>query len=88
MSESWYTWYLGGADSESRLRFLKFRLQNSFLGKFGLKSQNCPFCLKIGAHAILEELIPNPDLDFGNSDPTIQFLRKFQPKKHSLLILI
>ena len=35
--ENWYTWYLGNADSESGLRFLKFRPQNPFLGKFGPK---------------------------------------------------
>ena len=31
---NWCMWYLGGADSKSRLRFLKFWPQNSFLGKF------------------------------------------------------
>ena len=40
LPENWHTWYLGGADSKSTLRFLKFRLQNTFLGKFGPKSQN------------------------------------------------
>ena len=32
--QNWHTWYLEGADSESGLRFLKFRLQNPFLSKF------------------------------------------------------
>ena len=51
--ENWHTSYLGGADSEFGLRFLKFRLQNPFLDKFGPKNsklfvlpQNCFFCLK------------------------------------------
>ena len=35
LTENWHTCYFGGADSESRLRFLKFRLQNPFMGKFG-----------------------------------------------------
>ena len=34
----WHTWYFGGVHSESRLRFLKFRPQNLFLGKFGPKN--------------------------------------------------
>ena len=36
--ENWHTWYIGGVDSESRLRFLKFGSQNLFLGKFGPKN--------------------------------------------------
>ena len=32
-NENWCMWYLGGADSKSRLRFLKFWPQNSFLNK-------------------------------------------------------
>ena len=32
LTQNWYTWFLGGVDSESRLRFLKFRPQNPFLG--------------------------------------------------------
>ena len=34
MTENWHAWYLGGADSKSWLRFLKFRPQNPFLVKF------------------------------------------------------
>ena len=48
LTENWHTWYIGGVHSESRLRFLKYRLQNPFLGKFGSKnskltvlSENC-----------------------------------------------
>ena len=38
-----------------------------------IRKKNCPFWLKIGTHGILEVLIPNPDLDFWNSDPKIHF---------------
>ena len=38
LTKNWHTWYFGGADSESRLRFLKFRPQNPLLGKFRLKN--------------------------------------------------
>ena len=37
LPENWDTWYFGVADSESGLRFLKFRHKNLFLGKFRLK---------------------------------------------------
>ena len=37
LPENWDTWYFGVADSESGLRFLKFRRKNLFLGKFRLK---------------------------------------------------
>ena len=37
LTENWYTWYLGSADSKCGLRFFKFRPQNPFLGKCGPK---------------------------------------------------
>ena len=40
------------------------------------KSQSCLF----GAHGILEGQIPNPDLDFSNSDPEIYFLANLGQK--------
>ena len=39
----------------------------------GRKIKCCPFWLKIGTPEILEVLIPNPELDFWNSDPKIHF---------------
>ena len=47
------------------------------------KIKSCPFWLKIGTHGILEVLIPNPDLDFWNSDPKIHFWANLGPKIHS-----
>ena len=49
---NWHTWYIGGADSKSRLRISKFQPQKPFLRKFGPKIQSYPFCLKIGTHGI------------------------------------
>ena len=73
LPENWHSWYIGGADSESRLRISKFRPQ-IFLGEnLGWKSQSCPFSLKIGTRDILEELILMPDLEFRNSDCKIHF---------------
>ena len=63
--------YLGGADSKSGLRFLKFRPQNLFLGKFGPKKSM--FCLKIGTHGIWNMLILIPTLVFWISKPKLIF---------------
>ena len=66
-----------------RIRFLKFRPQNPFLGKFGPKIQRCPFCLNIGTHSISRMLIPNPDLDIWNFDPKTHFWANFGQKSQS-----
>ena len=60
LTENWYTWYHGIVDSESGLRFLKFRPQNSFLGKFD-------------THGILTMLILIPTLVLWISDPKFIF---------------
>ena len=49
----------------------------------GRKIKSCPFWLKIGTHGILEVLIPNPDLDFWNSDPKIHFWANLGSKSQS-----
>ena len=81
--------YLGGANSKSRFRFLKFfwprfaqkwilRLaQNLFLGKFRPKKSKLSIFLNIGTHGILEVLILNLELEFQNSDPKIYFWANF-----------
>ena len=84
LTENWHTWYIGGVDSESRLRFLKVRPQNPFLSKFGPKIQSCPLCMKIGAHNISRMLITNPDLDLWNFDPKIYFWANLDRKNRSL----
>ena len=54
----------------------------------GQKIQSCPFWLKIGPHVILKVLIPNPDLDFWNSDPQIYFWANLGPKSQSCLFCL
>ena len=54
----------------------------------GQKIKNCPFWLKIGMHGTLEVLIPNPDLDFWNSDPKIHFWANLGPKIQSCLFCL
>ena len=46
----------------------------------GRKIQSWTFCLKISAHGILEEMIPNPNLDFRNSDHKIHFWANLSQK--------
>ena len=43
LTENWHTWYLEGADSKSRLWFLKLRPQNPFFGEFGPKKSKLFF---------------------------------------------
>ena len=54
----------------------------------GQKIKSCPFWLKIGTHGILEVLIPNPDLDFWNSDPKIHFWANLGPKIQKCLFCL
>ena len=49
----------------------------------GRKIKSFRFSLNIGLHGILEVLIPNPDLDFRNSDPKIHFWANLGPKIQS-----
>ena len=49
----------------------------------GYKIKSCPSWLKIGTRGILEVLIPNPDLDFWNSNPKIYFWANLGPKIQS-----
>ena len=54
----------------------------------GRKIKSCPFWLKIGTHGILEALIPNPDLDFWNSDPKIHFWANLDWKSQNFLFCL
>ena len=49
----------------------------------GQKVQSCPFWLKIGSDGIMDVLIPNPDLDFWNSNPKIYFWANLGPKSQN-----
>ena len=47
------------------------------------KIQSCPSYLEIDTHGILEVLIPNPDLEFRNSDPKMPFWANLGRKSQS-----
>ena len=86
LTENWHTWNLGGADSESRLRFLKFRPQNTFLGKFGPTKSKLSFCMKIGTNGISGMLVGSySNTSFLNFQP--KSLGKFGPKKSKSSVL-
>ena len=51
------------------------------------KVQSCPFWLKISIPGILEVLIPNPDLEFWNSNPNNHFFANLVLKKSKLFVL-
>ena len=80
LTENWHTWYIGGVNFESRLRFLIFRPQIPFFGKFRPKIQSFPSSLKIGAHSISRMLILNRDLDFWSFDLKTHFRANLGPK--------
>ena len=52
------------------------------------KIQSCLFCLKIGSHSISKMQIPNPDLEFWNSDFKIYFWANFGRKSQSCLFFL
>ena len=86
LTQNWHAWYIGGLHCESRLRFLKFRPQNSFLGKFGSKNSKL-FVLSENWYkytsSISRMLILNPDLEFWNFDTKIHFWANLGPKSQS-----
>ena len=54
----------------------------------GRKIRSFLFWLKIGTHGLLEVLIPNPGLDFWNSDLKIYFGANLGPKIQSCLFCL
>ena len=68
--KSWHTWYIGGVDSESRLRFLKFRPQNPFLGKFVSKNSKLSLISENWYTYYLKDANSESKLKF---DPKIHF---------------
>ena len=60
-----------------------FATPSTISPNLGWKIQSCPFWLKLGSQGMLEVLIPNPDLDFWNSDPKIHFWANLDSKSQS-----
>ena len=87
LTENWHTWYVGGVDAESRLRFLKFRPQNTFLGKFGPKNSKLFILSKNWYSLYLKDVDSESRLRFLKSWPQNSFLGKFGPKNSKLSVL-
>ena len=84
MNENWHRWYLGGTNSESGLKFLKFRPHNPYLGKF--RPKNCKlFVLTKNWHTWYQEDADSFFNIFFSEFATLNpFLGKFGPKKLKL----
>ena len=74
LPENWHTWYLGGADSKSALRFLKYRPQNSFLGKFGPEKWKLSILLENRHPEYGEHADSYSDINFLIFLPWVHFL--------------
>ena len=81
MTENWLTWYLGGADSKSRLSFLKFQPKNPFLGKFGPKKSKLSVLSENWHTRYLKDADSYFNINFLKFQPQNSFLGKFRPKK-------
>ena len=66
LTENWHTWYLGGADSESGFRFLKFQPQNLFLGKIVQKKSKLSVLSENWHTCYLEVADSYSDISFLN----------------------
>ena len=83
MTENWQTWYIEGADFECRFRFLKFRPQDPFLGKFGPKKSNLSVLPENWHTWYLEDVNSYFNISFQNSQPKIHFWANLGQKTQS-----
>ena len=86
--KNWHRWYLGGADSRFRLRFLKFRPQNWFLAKFGRKKSKLPVLPENWHTWYLERADSKSRVRFSKFRHQKPFLGKYGTKQNSQFILI
>ena len=87
-TENWPTWYIGGVDSESTLRFLKFRPQNPFLGKFGPKKSKLFVLSENWCIYYLKDDDSESGLRCLKFRPQNLFLGKFRSKKSKLSLFL
>ena len=85
LTENWHLLYIVGVESESKLRFLKFRPQNPFLGKSGPK--NSKFLSEDWCTQYLKDADSKSRLRFLKFRPQNPFLGKFGPKQSKLFVL-
>ena len=83
LTENWLAWYLGGADSEYRLRFLKFQPQSPFLGQFGPKKSKLSVLTENWRTWCLKDTDPYFNISFLNFQPKIHFWANLGQKSQS-----
>ena len=76
-------WYIGGDDFESRLKFLKFQPQNSFLGKFGPEKVKLSLLLENWHKWYLEDADSYFNISFLDFLPKIHFWGNLGQKSQS-----
>ena len=86
LTENLHTWYIGGADSESRLSFLKFWHQNLFLGKFRPKNSKLPVLSENLCTQYLKDADYESRLRFLKFWPQNPLLGKFGSKNSKLSV--
>ena len=87
LTENWHPWYFGGVDSESRLRFLKFRPQNPFLGKCGPENSKLSILSENWCTWYLKDADSYPSLVFWISEPNFLFGQIWAKKSQKLSVL-
>ena len=88
LPENWCTIVSQDADSESSLRFLKFRPQNQFLGKFGPKNSELSVLSENWYTKYLKDVDSESSLRFLKFRPQNSVLGKFGPKNLKLSIFL
>ena len=83
LTENWHTWYSGGVDSESKIRFLNFRPQNQFFDKFGPKNSK----LFVLVHIVPQECWFESRFRFLEFRLQYPVFGKFGPKYSKLAVL-
>ena len=87
LNENWHTWYIGGVDSKSRLRFLKFRPQKPFFGKFGPKNSKLSVLSENWCTQYLKDADSESRLRFLKFQPQNPFLGKFRSRNLKLFLM-
>ena len=84
--KNWHTWYIGGVNSESWLRLLKFWPQNPYSGKFGPKNSKLSGLSENWCTQYLKDADSKSRLRVLNFWLQNPFLDKFGSKKSKLAL--
>ena len=82
LTKNWHTWYIGGVNSESGLRYLRFQPQNLFLGKFWPKNSKLSVLSENWCTKFRKDADSKSRLIFLKFRLRNLFLGKFEPKNY------